>query len=41
MKEVKFTDTALKEMHAHLVACYPHEGCGLNINPIMVMAQRG
>ena len=28
MKEVKFTDTALKEMHAHLVACYPYEGCG-------------
>ena len=28
MKEVKFTDTALKEMHTHLVACYPHEGCG-------------
>ena len=28
MKDVKFTDAALKEMHAHLVACYPHEGCG-------------
>ena len=28
MKEVKFTDQALKEMHEHLVASYPHEGCG-------------
>ncbi|MDG1850171.1 MAG: M67 family metallopeptidase [Flavobacteriales bacterium] len=28
MKEVKFTDTALQEMHEHLVASYPHEGCG-------------
>ena len=28
MKEVRFTDQAIKEMHKHLVASYPHEGCG-------------
>lgn len=28
MKEVKFTDQAIQEMHEHLIASYPHEGCG-------------
>jgi len=28
MKEVRFTDQAIEEMHRHLVASYPHEGCG-------------